>query len=171
MDPLSIATTVTTITRFVLLTANDLYSLRERYRNASSTIIAIHTESNVICTSLGLIQGILWKESEDISNRLSDQPGLIATFDAALTGCTLVYSCLDEEVRGLMQSVDSKGRFGKTAKAKYIWKEDMMQGLLRSIRGQHSAIMSLIQCLQVFVILFFYYICNFEITPLFTRET
>lgn len=95
---------------------------------------------------------MLCSDPNVMGTRFAHQKGLRDTFDAALAGCALVFSCLDEEVRRLMQGVGEGERVRRGARAKFLWKEDKMRELLLSMRGQHSTIMSLVQCLQMFVV-------------------
>lgn len=79
----------------------------------------------------------------DFRNDLRD------VFDMAITGCTVVLSCLDEEITKLLTGSGSSGPFGWRAKDKYLWKEETMMGLLQRLRGQQGAISLLFQSLQM----------------------
>lgn len=122
--------------------AKELYDLRERYKDASVLITAIYSESMVIAASLSQVQNLLQHDA------LLRKPQLLETFDRALTGCRVVYGCLEEEVRDLVEKAqrnDLKFR----DRAKYLWKEDTFKELLTQIRGQQSALSLLIQGLQM----------------------
>lgn len=122
--------------------AKALYDLRERYKDASILITAIYSESMVIAASLSQVQNLLQHDA------LLRKPQLLETFDRALTGCRVVYGCLDEEVRDLAEKAErSELRFKD--RAKYLWKEDTFKELLTQIRGQQSALSLLIQGLQM----------------------
>ncbi|KAF2795660.1 hypothetical protein K505DRAFT_360000 [Melanomma pulvis-pyrius CBS 109.77] len=122
--------------------AKDLYDLRSRYKDASVLITAIYSESMVIAASLSQLQGLLHQDA------LKNKPQLHETFDRALTGCRVVYVCLDEEVRELAQKADSDNLKFKD-RTKYLWKEDTFKELLQQIRGQQSALSLLLQGLQM----------------------
>ena len=64
--------------------ANQLYNLRERYKDASVLITAIYSESMVIAASLTQVQGLLKREP------LDNRPELFDTFDRAVIGCRVV---------------------------------------------------------------------------------
>ena len=122
--------------------AKELYDLRERYKDASVLITAIYSESMVIAASLSQVQNLLQHDA------LLQKPQLVETFDRALTGCRVVYGCLEEEVRDLVEKAqrnDLKFR----DRARYLLKEDTFKELLTQIRGQQSALSLLIQGLQM----------------------
>jgi hypothetical protein len=122
--------------------AKQLYDLRERYKDASILITAIYSESMVIAASLSQVQNLLQHDA------LQQKPQLLETFDRALTGCRIVYACLDEEVRDLVEKVERNDLRFKD-RARYLWKEDTFKELLTQIRGQQSALTLLIQGLQM----------------------
>lgn len=125
-----------------ITSAKELYDLRERYKDASVLITAIYSESMVIAASLSQVQNLLQHDA------LRQKPQLLETFDRALTGCRVVYGCLEEEVRDLVEKAhrnDLKFR----DRARYLWKEDTFKELLTQIRGQQSALSLLIQGLQM----------------------
>lgn len=96
----------------------------------------------VIAASLSQVQNLLYHET------LQSKPQLLETFDRALTGCRVVYGCLEEEVRDLVIRADSDElRFRD--RAKFLLKEDTFKELLTQIRGQQSALSLLIQGLQM----------------------
>lgn len=122
--------------------AKQLYDLRERYKDASILITAIYSESMVIAASLSQVQNLLQHDS------ISQKPQLLETFDRALTGCRVVYGCLEEEVRDLVEKAQ-RNDLGFKDRARYLWKEDTFKELLTQIRGQQSALSLLIQGLQM----------------------
>lgn len=82
------------------------------------------------------------------NDALQSKPQLLETFDSALTGCRVVYGCLEEEVRELVVKADADELKFKD-RAKFLWKEDTFKELLTQIRGQQSALSLLIQGLQM----------------------
>lgn len=122
--------------------AKELYDLRSRFKDASVLITAIYSESMVIAASLSQLQGLLQQDA------LKNKPLLHETFDRALTGCRVVYVCLDEEVRELAKKADNDNLKFKD-RTKYLWKEDTFKELLQQIRGQQSALSLLLQGLQM----------------------
>ncbi|KAE8842185.1 hypothetical protein HRS9139_01482 [Pyrenophora teres f. teres] len=122
--------------------AQDLYDLRSKYKDASILISAIYSESMVIAASLSQVQNLLQHDA------LQNKPQLLETFDRALTGCRVVYGCLEEEVRELAIKAEHDHLKLKD-RAKFLWKEDTFKELLTQIRGQQSALSLLIQGLQM----------------------
>jgi hypothetical protein len=61
------------------------------------------SETIVIGTTLAKIQGILLSHPQALTAQIQAVPGLEleATFDIALVGCQVIYSCLDIEVQRL----------------------------------------------------------------------
>jgi hypothetical protein len=122
--------------------AKELYDLRSRYKDANILITAIYSESMVIAASLSQVQILLHQDT------LQSKPQLLETFDRALTGCRVVYGCLEEEVRELVVKAEADELKFKD-RAKFLWKEDTFKELLTQIRGQQSALSLLIQGLQM----------------------
>ncbi|KAF2994619.1 hypothetical protein E8E13_003372 [Curvularia kusanoi] len=142
MEPISSAFSIMAALPQCIQSAKQLYDLRERYKDASILITAIYSESMVIAASLSQVQNLLQHDA------IARRPDLIETFDRALTGCRIVYGCLDEEVRDLAdKSARDDLRFKD--RARFLWKEDTFKELLTQIRGQQSALTLLIQGLQM----------------------
>ena len=118
--------------------AKELYDLKSRYKDASVLISAIYSESMVIAASLSQVQNLLQHDG------LQSKPQLLETLDRALTGCRVVYGCLEEEVRSLVAKTEADDLRFKD-RAKFLWKEDTFKELLTQIRGQQSALSLLIQ--------------------------
>ncbi|OCK79667.1 hypothetical protein K432DRAFT_405366 [Lepidopterella palustris CBS 459.81] len=150
MDPISITASVVGVTAACLKAAKTLQGLRCKYLEASTTIAAICSESTLISASLSQIQALLLRNPNDLSGHLQSRPELAATFDTTLTGCTVVFACLEEEIKRLdVAACIQEGRDTWRQMAKVAWKADAMKELLQSIRGQQSAITLLIQMLQM----------------------
>lgn len=142
MDPLSITSTVLSLTAQCLSTAKALYDLIERFKDAELTITAIHSESLVIAASLSQIQAVVLGSPQSLG---PDRPELESLFDNALTGCMVVYSALDKEIQDLKMKPDTI-----MERAAILWKEDTMRNLLQQIRWQKGSISVLIQTLQMY---------------------
>lgn len=151
MDPLSITGTVLSITARCLMTAKALNDLRDKYKGAQITIAALSSECAVIGASLSRIQSLILQDLNGLSTQLKFRPELEGVFDTALTGCVVVFSVLDDEVRKLTASsaADGSAGLGFRTKARYVWNEATMKDLLSQIRGQQTALTLLIQALQM----------------------
>lgn len=122
--------------------AKQLYDSRERFHQATALITAIYTESMVIAASLSQLQSLLQAAT------MQSKPELRSTLDQALTGCWVVYQCLDEEVRDLVCEADIDN-LRKRDRVRFLLKEPSLKELLQQIRGQQSALVLLIQGLQM----------------------
>jgi hypothetical protein len=144
MDPLTITGTVITISARCVSTAQALYGLRTNYKNAHMMISAIYAESTTISASLGVIQSLIPTDPQRLQSTLRSRPELEHVFDQALTGCAVVYSVLEDEVRNLYEGAERV-----SSRVHYVWKEQAMRDLLQQIRGQQTALSLLIQALQM----------------------
>ncbi|EAT83604.2 hypothetical protein SNOG_09412 [Parastagonospora nodorum SN15] len=142
MEPISAVIGIMAALPQAIQSAKELYDLRSRYKDASVLITAIYSESMVIAASLSQVQNLLNHDA------LQSKPQLLETFDRALTGCRVVYGCLEEEVRDLVVKAEADDLKFKD-RAKFLWKEDTFKELLTQIRGQQSALSLLIQGLQM----------------------
>ncbi|KAK9423675.1 putative Fungal N-terminal domain-containing protein [Seiridium unicorne] len=148
MDPLSVTTSVTALTAACLKTTKAMGDLCEKFKHAQMTLSAICSESTVICASLSQIQSLVLTRPDALRTQLRERSELVATFDIAVTGCMVIYAVLDDEVQSIM-ALCVDGQLGWFEKAKVLWKEDTMSGLLQQLRGQQHAISLLIQVLQL----------------------
>ncbi|KAF2258675.1 hypothetical protein CC78DRAFT_621640 [Lojkania enalia] len=150
MDPISIATSVVGATVACLKITKVLNSLRPKYLDASTTIAALCSESTLVSASLSQIQTLLLQNSETMAERLQTRPELAATLDTTLTSCTVIFACLEEEVNQLKNETGSEDDPESwKQRTKTVWKANTMRELLKSIRGQQSAVTLLIQMLQM----------------------
>ena len=152
MEPLTIATTVVGITIACLKVTKILNGLRPKYIDASATIASICSESTLVSASLSQIQTLLLQKSKEMATQLQTRPEIAATIDTTLTGCAIVFACLEEEVTRLeLEAWRGEDQQGWLERARLAWKADGMKELLQSIRGQQGAITLLAQMIQMFV--------------------
>ena len=105
------------------------------------------SEASVISASLSQIQTLLLDKRES-TEFFESRPELANVLDISLTGCNVVLSCLDEEIRRLSSTpLQAIGRI--TNRARLVWNSDKLRDLLDSLRGQQTAINLLIQLLQM----------------------
>jgi hypothetical protein len=82
--------------------------------------------------------------------QVRNREDLLTTFDTALTGCMVVFTCLEQETEKLQ--FDGSNGFSKITwkmKARMLWNEEKMKDYLSLIRGQQSSLSFLIQLLQM----------------------
>jgi hypothetical protein len=107
----------------------------------------------VIGASLSQIQTLLLRNSDGISSLFDTRPELYDVLDMALTGCMVVFSALDEEVRqitGQARRLEDIADLGWQKKVQLLWNEDKMKELLQHLHGQGSAVALLIQVFQMY---------------------
>lgn len=85
---------------------------------------------------------LIYRNATDLAKRLDSQKDLREVCDNALTGCRMTLAALNMEVGKLVEPTQS-GKTGKLkvafkAKARTLWKEDVMKGLLDHTRGEDT---------------------------------
>lgn len=109
--------------------------------------MAISAEMTVISASLSHIQTLILSK-QDSESLLRLRPEIASTLDTALTGCMVLFSCLDEEIKNVTKHARRLVAFSWKGKIKVAWKYETFQELLDGIRGQQLVISTLIQLLQ-----------------------
>jgi hypothetical protein len=149
MEPLSIATSVVSLTSTCLTLAKLLGNVCSKYKAAPQLVTSLQTETKVIGISLSQLQRVLLSDADSLPSQALLDPEVISAINIALTGCSVTLSCLEEEIRAL---VDRLGQ-GLTVvdKAGVVWKDDKFKDLLHQLRGQCSTINLLLTSLQMYV--------------------
>ncbi|KAF7551883.1 hypothetical protein G7Z17_g4720 [Cylindrodendrum hubeiense] len=132
-----------------LKTTRYLYDLQQKHSNAPVVVASICSESTVISASLAQIQNLLLRR-QDLSTAWQSQSGLAGALDTTLTGCMVLYSCLDDEVQNITSGTADASQMRWKARARAVWNEEKLQELLVALRGQQTAITLLIQLLQMY---------------------
>lgn len=132
------------------MTGKAIYDLSCKYQDAPRNMVAISSEVAVISASLSQIQALILSK-QDPEMLLRSRPEIAATLDTALTGCMVLFSCLDEEIRIVSRYALRQHGFSWKGKMRAVWKHETFQELLDGIRGQQMAINTLIQLLQMYV--------------------
>ncbi|KAE8446167.1 hypothetical protein EG329_012392 [Mollisiaceae sp. DMI_Dod_QoI] len=148
MDPFTIATIVLKVTAASLSTAKAVYAIRNKYNNAPLSIVTICSETSIISACLSQLQTILCRNT-DIPLLLDSRPELAHALDASLTGCTVLFSCLDEEILKITAHYSEQGDLSFKGKTKAVWNHERLRELLDGLRGQQIAINLLIQLVQL----------------------
>lgn len=116
-------------------------------------MIAISAESSVISASLTHMQALLLSK-QNADQLFHSRPEIAAAFNTCLTGCMVLFSCLDEDICKVVKHAKEDGILSPKGKFEALWKQDRIQELLNGIRGQRLAISTLIQLLQMSVALY-----------------
>jgi hypothetical protein len=115
-------------------------------------ITAICSESTVISASLAQIQSLLLQR-QDLSRVWASRTELPAVLDQAVTGCMLIFSCLDAEIQRITGGSTQNAALRRwRPRLRMMWSESQLNDLLSSIRGQQTAMTLLIQLLQMYVL-------------------
>lgn len=133
-----------------LSTAQSLNELRSKWKLTSMTMGSLCSEVAIITAALSQIQCILEARCEagESASKSILRPQFVDAFDISLTGCAVILSCIDYEVRN-MKMVDIGHELDWKAKVKALWKEDTMKELISQLRGQYTALGILTQTLQM----------------------
>ncbi|PQE18976.1 hypothetical protein CJF32_00010031 [Rutstroemia sp. NJR-2017a WRK4] len=150
MDPLSIASIVVKLTATCLSTAKTLSAIQSDYKDAPISIVSICSEAAVISACLSRLQMIVC-EKQDLVQTLESRTELNYALDVALTGCVVLFSCLDDEIRNITSdsSLTTAGAIKWKGKAKLVWNHEKLRDLLDGLRGQQVAVNLLIQLVQL----------------------
>ncbi|KAF5716501.1 GTPase-activating protein [Fusarium globosum] len=143
MDPLSIASSVVGLTATCLSTCKKLHDLAGEYQDVPAVIAMICSESTIISIGLSELQMKILRR-DDLAQAWASKTEIWMAFETALTGCMVVFSCLEAETRSLR----SKNP-GVWAKIKFIWNQDRLKDLLGALRGQQSSITFLLNLLEL----------------------
>ncbi|KAJ4263525.1 hypothetical protein NW762_006344 [Fusarium torreyae] len=130
MDPLSIATSVVELTATCLSTCKKLHDLAGNYEDVPVVIAMICSESTVISMGLSELQTKILQR-HDLSQAWASRTEVWTAFETAHTGCMVVFSCLEAEIRSLQSKTQ-----GVWTKIKFIWNQDRLKELLSALRGQ-----------------------------------
>ncbi|KAF5251262.1 hypothetical protein FANTH_3697 [Fusarium anthophilum] len=143
MDPLSIASSVVGLTATCLSTCKKLHDLAGEYQDVPAVIAMICSESTIISIGLSELQMKILRR-DDLVQAWASKTEIWTAFETALTGCMVVFSCLEAETRSLR----SKNP-GVWAKIKFIWNQERLKELLGALRAQQSSITFLLNLLEL----------------------
>lgn len=150
MDPFTISLAMAPLIVSSAKLTMLISAVRDSYKTAPTTLIATFTECKIIHIGLFRIQELVYKNETDLSFRLKAQTPLREAFDGALTGCRMTLAALNLELDKLVEpkKVMNPMEIGFQAKARLVWKEDIMQQLLDQTRGQMLSLRCLIELLE-----------------------
>jgi hypothetical protein len=111
-------------------------------------VVSICSESTVIIASLSQIQSLLLQK-QDLASLWKSQTELPMVLDVALTGCMVIFSCIDAEIERIVPRGSDPSQIRWRPKVRMMWNEQRLNELLNALRGQQTAINLLIQLLQM----------------------
>lgn len=148
MDPLSIVGLVGTLVPLCVRVTYALNNVKTNYSQSNMTISAIVSECSVIAAALTQIERIAKQDPDGLASRLDPNTSQLgASFELAMSGCSITLTVLNEEVQKLI-GAEKVGFLGWRPRAKYIWNEAGMKDLLATLRGQQSALHLLVAAIQ-----------------------
>ena len=136
------------ITLTCITTGTAIYDLSNKYKDAPRSMVAISSEASVMSVSLSQIEALILSH-KDPESFLRSRPNVAATLDRSLIGCTILFSCLDNEIEKMSSSAGGHGTLTWKAKARMVWKYETFKELLDNMRGQQVGITLLLQLLQM----------------------
>ncbi len=100
------------------------------------------------------IQSLLEHQDRLVDICHSREDSLPVILEQALTGCMVVYSCLDAETKQMVPSSGAgsgpgTSEMGWKARTRLIWRETKLSELLGALRGQQAALNLTLQLLQM----------------------
>ncbi|KAF4956008.1 hypothetical protein FGADI_4181 [Fusarium gaditjirri] len=143
MDPLSIASSVVGLTTTCLSTCKKLYDLAREFEDVPAIVAMICSESTIISIGLSELQMKILQR-DDLAQAWASMTEIWMAFETALTGCMVVFSCLEAETRSLRSENP-----GLWAKIKFLWNQDRLKELLGALRAQQSCITFLLNLLEL----------------------
>ena len=148
MDPLSISLAVASLTFSFAKVTKCLFAIKDTYKNVPITVVSMIAECNTINLAFTHLQSLVQKNPVALSSSFISQDTLSKTFDDALTGCMFTSSAIERELKNLVEGEEGLGSIGFRARVGFIWDEDTMNHLLQHLRGQHTAVSTLVTLLQ-----------------------
>jgi hypothetical protein len=79
---------------------------------------------------------------------LSTNDTLSQSFDIALTGCTVTFSVLDNELDKILKHSEREGKLEVRQRAKFVWNEAVLSEAMAELRGQREALNLLVTVVQ-----------------------
>ncbi|KAG4264995.1 hypothetical protein FPRO04_00721 [Fusarium proliferatum] len=131
------------LTATCLSTCKKLHDLAGEYQDVPAVIAMICSESTIISIGLSELQMKILRR-DDLAQAWASKTEIWMAFETALTGCMVVFSCLEAETRSLR----SKNP-GVWAKIRFIWNQDRLKELLGALRAQQSSITFLLSLLEL----------------------
>ncbi|KUJ12373.1 uncharacterized protein LY89DRAFT_722011 [Mollisia scopiformis] len=149
VDPLSIASSVVSLSSGCLLTVKRLIEVAGKFKDAPKLIHSLSSEAKVIAISLSQLHNIFVSDEHSILSQALLTPDIRTALDIALTGCTVTLSCIEDETRSLAAKLESDQKIKFADRAKVVWKDDRFKELLQQLHRQHNVIAILQQGFQM----------------------
>lgn len=129
----------------VISTCRDIIS---SFQDAPRVLSSIQTECSTTREALSHIFMLINRTESIALADLSSNTLLSQSFNIALTGCTITFSALDIELEKILGSSENGKTLGLHERAKFIWKEDVLNAVMEELRGQRDALNLLVSVVQ-----------------------
>lgn len=146
MDPLSIATSVTSLTFAAGRITKSLSDLHASLEDAPLLLSPINSECLVVQTCLCMLQDSSTQRSGIFQGPHAEQ--VTATFYAALLSCAGTLQVIEKNVRACIAASASPQDVVAVKKLNYLLAKDHLQELLAQLRGQQTALTHLNSTIQ-----------------------
>jgi hypothetical protein len=151
MDPLSISSAIAGLVTICGQTISTCAAVIGSLQDAPRILAAIQAECSTTRESLSNIFVLINKNDTMALSHLSSSDTLSRSFDIALTGCTVTFSVLDNELQKILKHSGDKGELSFGNRAKYVWNEGALKDAMGELRGQRDALNLLVTIVQRFV--------------------
>jgi hypothetical protein len=149
MDPISTTLLVSHILIPALSATERLGSLLSSHQVDVLLVASLSSEISSLCRSLAQIQSLLLQSSPATRKHLALVPDLRQTFDIALSTSLLTFSCLDGELKEILEAcnTDITGK-NKEKGDEGLSRVEILGDFLEQTRSQKSLITLLIKSLR-----------------------
>jgi hypothetical protein len=147
MDPLAIVSASSSLIISFVKATKSLSDIRNSLDNAPLSVLSMMTECKTISTALAHLQNLTLGNASDLCPPGMSAESVMESFDNALTGCMLVLSALDTQLQRLVEE-EKPETMGFITRVRHLWNEEAMNQMLGHLRGQHTAISTLISLFQ-----------------------
>ena len=113
------------------------------------TITSICSETTVVNASLSHLQTLILQK-DDLERVLHGRPDLASALDCSMIGCMMLLSCLNDEIARVTRTTQG-GNVSWKGRASLVWNHDKLRQLLADLRGQQTALGTLVNLFQVYV--------------------
>lgn len=149
MDPLTLASGITSLIGTATKLINSFNSIQGRYGTAEHVLPAIVKECRLVKVGVTKIQRLL-----DANNsRFRDNEDVLGVLESSLAGCSSLLLALSDELNGIGIAGENVGPSNITwrTRLRAIWNETSMKELLTQLRAQHSGLSFVLDILQTLV--------------------
>ncbi len=148
MDPLSISSAIGSLVTVCARTITTCRAIVCSLQDAPRILSAIQAECSTTREALSQIFMLINRTDTTALAHLSSNEPLSQSFDIALTGCTVTFSVLDNELDKILKHCESQVELGFRPRARFVWNEDVLKTAMDELRGQREALNLLVTVVQ-----------------------